>query len=129
LVVGTKADQVTASSRDNIIAQVEQTFGGAAFERQLIRHGEGVVIAVDNTSDDDAGVDFVRQILVNTAPSLPGYGTPVPLGWLKFLDVVHEMIDQGRYYVSLDEARASAHKVRAHINRETRFSSLHHGPA
>ena len=113
LVVGTKADRLDADHRIRTIGDIDKSFAGAAFERQLVRCGGNTVVAVNNTVDDDPGVGIVRQTLADEASLLPGYGSSVPLGWLKFLDVVHELVDRGVYCVSLDEARALGRTVRA----------------
>ena len=70
IVVGTKADQVDAESRERRIEEVEASFVGAAFELQLVRHDGRVVVAVDNTSEGDAGVRHVRQALLDVCTEI-----------------------------------------------------------
>jgi GTPase SAR1 family protein len=115
IVVGSKTDLVDEQTRSARVAAMEQTFVGAAFERQLVRSagGGGVVISVDNSQSIDEGVALVRQHLLAVTDSLPGYGDDVPLSWLKFLDLAAERQAGGQSHMSLADARDLA--VRCHV--------------
>jgi hypothetical protein len=74
-----------------------------------VRHSDGrVVVAVDNTAENDPGGNCVRRLLSTEAAGLRGYNDAVPLGWLKFLDVAAEIVDKGVPQLQLDEARRLA---------------------
>eukprot|EP01047_Picozoa_sp_COSAG01_P002169 COSAG01_NODE_56_length_31088_cov_39.354771_5_plen_1355_part_00 len=112
MVIGTKSDLVDADVRKRRISDIETSFEGAAFERQLLRHDGDVVIAVDNTRGDDPGVDFLQRTLAEEAGNLSGYGDEIPLGWLKFLDLANERAIRGTYHISLATARALARECK-----------------
>jgi hypothetical protein len=110
-------DLVDERTRCQRVADIDKSFVGSAFERQLVRQSDGsIVICVDNTGNDDAGVNVVQRELTSQSLSLPGYGSDVPLSWLKFLDQMADLVNEDTCHLSFADARDIA--LRCHVGAQ-----------
>lgn len=103
LVVATHADVVDAAKREAVVARVEASFVDRAFERQLVGGGIHCISCVTGY-----GIDVLRQLVEDTAVQLPDYGTPIPLGWLRFCEQMHSLVAKGTLRLQLTELRSYA---------------------
>eukprot|EP01043_Picozoa_sp_COSAG02_P031301 COSAG02_NODE_2036_length_10039_cov_174.290040_1_plen_1339_part_00 len=107
IVVGTHRASITDEVAAERLAMIESTFERTAFYDQL-RNG-GKVFCVDNKEDDASTFDALRAVIATEIDQLPDFNAPVPLRWLRFLDVLQE---KGEQRMSLETAA----KIAKHLH-------------
>eukprot|EP01043_Picozoa_sp_COSAG02_P036149 COSAG02_NODE_2631_length_8391_cov_16.487096_4_plen_1186_part_00 len=98
IVVATHVDVVDDEKRKAVVTRVEASFVDRAFERQLVGGGIRCISCVTGQN-----VPELRQLVEDTAMQLPDYGRPIPLGWLRFCEQMHALVEQGTVRLRLTE--------------------------
>ena len=113
IVVGTHRQSVSDEVAEERLRTIHQSFERAAFKDQL-RNG-GQVFCVDNAVDDSSRFDELRALILREQEELEDFGRPVPLRWLRWLDLVQSRGDE---QMSLRQAREIARGLMIEEQRE-----------
>ena len=110
MVVGTHAKSITAELLEERREQIEESFEGRAFYGQISSFK-----CVDSKEDGDEVFEALRAKVLQKQQQLDGFHSPVPLRWLRFLEV---MSKSNKERVNLDEAREAAAHMQIAEERE-----------
>ena len=98
ILVGTHADAVTEEQRHRFTQRVEASLTDTAFERQIQvpLHWDPScpsMHCISSVTGD--GIEELRAAIDRTAEMLSDYGKEVPLGWLKFVEQIGGLVEEG----------------------------------
>ncbi|KAK2561497.1 Cyclic GMP-binding protein C [Acropora cervicornis] len=98
IIVGTNLDQPFEE-----VNTMEQRIKESLEYKEYERHVTAPFFAVDNKTENDEGVQKLRQRIIEILKNEPYMGEEVPLRWFKFERAVDALVAKQTYFMDLDQ--------------------------
>ncbi|XP_068753968.1 uncharacterized protein [Montipora capricornis] len=98
IIVGTHADQAFED-----VKTTEKHIKDRILGKEYAKHVITTYFAVNNTAENDEGVEKLRQKIMEVLNNEPYMGEEVPLRWFYFEKVVQALVARPMYHMDLDQ--------------------------
>ncbi|XP_044171347.1 uncharacterized protein LOC114952154 [Acropora millepora] len=98
IIVGTNLDQPFEE-----VNTMEERIKKSIVDKKYMKHVTAPFFAVDNKTENDEGVQKLRQRIIEILKEEPYMGEEVPLRWFKFERAVDALVAKQTYFMDLDQ--------------------------
>ncbi|XP_044166057.1 uncharacterized protein LOC122950012 isoform X1 [Acropora millepora] len=98
IIVGTNLDQPFEE-----VNTMEERIKKSIVDKKYMKHVTAPFFAVDNKTENDEGVQTLRQRIIEILKEEPYMGEEVPLRWFKFERAVDALVAKQTYFMDLDQ--------------------------
>ncbi|XP_044166801.1 uncharacterized protein LOC114951853 isoform X3 [Acropora millepora] len=98
IIVGTNLDQPFEG-----VNTMEECIKKSIVDKKYMKHVTVPFFAIDNKTENDEGVQKLRQRIIEILKEEPYMGEEVPLRWFKFERAVDALVAKQTYFMDLDQ--------------------------
>ncbi|XP_015747882.1 PREDICTED: uncharacterized protein LOC107327651 isoform X2 [Acropora digitifera] len=118
IIVGTHSDQPFEE-----VETTERLIRKNILDKAYVKHIMTPFFAVDNRTENDEGVQKLRQRIMEVLKDEPYMGEEVPLRWFNFEKAVDALLAKQTYFMNLDQLGSVMRQV-CHIDDEEEMTAM-----